>query len=82
MSDFQYVRRSTWTSWHVVRTHTRAFDGWLTLCGRGVRMPDTQALDEIPGNEKTCERCAVIALKRVDPAPEDDPSVAHEPVVA
>lgn len=63
-------------SWHVVRTHTRMFNGWLTLCGRRIEMLDQEALDTLPGNERTCERCAVLAVKAFDPAPvEDDPTV-------
>lgn len=68
MADRQYVRRRPGLSWHVVLTHTRAFNGWRTLCGRSVVMDDAAALDTLPGDERTCERCAVIAVKLDDPA--------------
>jgi hypothetical protein len=57
------------------------FNGWVALCGRRIVMDDAAALDELPGNQKTCERCAVLAVKLDDPG-EDDPTVAQEDPVA
>ncbi len=83
-TDRQYVRRREGLSWHVVRTHTRMFDGWRTLCGRSVVMDDQAALDSLPG-AKSCETCLRIYIKGVDPEPvtepepaEDDGSTANE----
>lgn len=81
MSDWQYVRRRPGLSWHIVRTHTRAFQGWIALCGRRIVMDDNAALGELPGNEKTCERCAVIAVKQADPGQGEDDGSTHDELV-
>lgn len=41
-------------SWHIVRTPTRAFDTYITLCNRTVTTTET-ANDF--GDERTCETC-------------------------
>lgn len=62
MNDHSWVRISPRRSWHAVRTPTRMVNAYRTLCGRTVVTLDAPA-DELPGDEKSCERCAVIAVK-------------------
>lgn len=69
MNDRAYVRIRPELSWHVV-IPILAINGYQTLCGRTVDRP---ALSVLPGDEKTCERCAVLAV-RADDRPEDDGS--------
>lgn len=64
MSDRQYVRRPG-RSWHIVRTHTRMFDGWIALCGRRIEMPDKDAVARLP-SDKSCESCLRIARRASD----------------
>lgn len=59
-SDWDYIRI---VSWHIVRTPTRAFDSYITLCGRravGDALPNI-------GEGKSCESCLRLALRRGDP---------------
>ena len=50
-------------SWHIVLTHTRAFDTYRTLCGRTVTTTDTR--DDLPGDEKSCESCLRHVVREV-----------------
>ena len=53
------------TSWHLLRE-----DGMTTICGRGTPRDRSDYRPEFPGNEKTCERCAVLGLKATTPTPD------------
>lgn len=71
-----YVRALGW-SWHRYLTFTRAGQV-LTRCGRRIS-PDTHALDwsdDLPVNERSCERC--LQLNAHDEAP----NVDNDPVPA
>lgn len=57
--NWTYVRI---ISWHVVRTPTRATNGYLTLCGRNASGP---VVDALPGG-KSCESCTRIAIRSAD----------------
>lgn len=48
-------------SWHAVKTPTRMFNTYVTLCGRKA-VGDTR--DSLPGGEKTCESCLRAVTKR------------------
>lgn len=50
-------------SWHLVRTPTRMFDTYITLCGRMVTTTDTR--HELPA-ERSCETCLRIQTRRTD----------------
>lgn len=52
-------------SWHVVRTPTRMFDTYRTLCGRTAVTKDVR--DVLPAG-KSCENCLRIVKRRDDPA--------------
>lgn len=92
--NWEYVRISPRRSWHVVLTPTRMFDTYRTLCGRTVVSRDITG--ELPGDQKTCERCLLVSVRRTDhandepeelpetktdPAGEDDPAMPFEPTV-
>jgi hypothetical protein len=51
------------TSWHVVLTHTRAINGWKTLCGRYLETTDTMSV--LP-SARSCESCLRIAARNED----------------
>ena len=51
-------------SWHVARLHTRAINGWKTLCGLYIETTDT--MEELP-QARSCERCLRIEERRKAP---------------
>jgi hypothetical protein len=72
----QYIRRRPELSWHIVRTHTRAFDGYIAVCGKRITTRDTAV--DLPGTGKSCESCLRITRRRTDLLPEDDGSTQPE----
>lgn len=71
MSDRRYIQRHEGLSWHVVRTHTRLEDGWISLCGRRIIMDDGATVGVLPSG-KSCESCLRIIARQEDRAGEDD----------
>lgn len=74
----KYVFYGHGRSWHVVRTPTRMFDTYITLCGRTITTRDT--MNELP-QARSCETCLRIEARRDDRAdalPEDDGSTQPE----
>ena len=57
--DFAWVKIR---SWHIVARHPFG-DAYLTMCGRITGGPE---ITTPPGNEKSCESCARIALRKYD----------------
>jgi len=47
-------------SWHAVRTPTRAFDTYVTVCGKTAH---GETLDVFPADEKSCETCLRIQAR-------------------
>lgn len=61
-------------SWHVAGITYRS--GRLgTRCGR-MAPENARTSDTLPGDERTCERCAVLALKDQEPKPVANDTVA------
>jgi len=84
MSDRQFVLIR---SWHAIRTPTRAFDTYQTVCGRTAVSTDVR--DVLPVNRQTCETCLRIVIRRDEqdaervkftPESEDDGSTQPEMV--
>lgn len=79
MSDRQFARIH---SWHAIRTPTRAFNTYLTVCGRTAVTIDVR--DVLPGEERTCETCLRIIVRRDEQAiqrgkPNTDEDTEREP---
>jgi len=66
MTDWTYVFYGHGRSWHVAKFHTRAINGWKTLCGRYIETTDT--MDELPA-AKSCEVCLRLATRQVEVVP-------------
>lgn len=62
-------------SWHAVRTPTRMFNTYVTLCGR--RATASLTADELPAG-KSCEVCLRI-VARQDDVPFDFSTMSREP---
>jgi hypothetical protein len=70
MSAIRWRRGPRWSSWHLLAPDSHED----TICGRIAPLREShETALELPGNQRTCERCSVIASKGNVFAPADSP---------
>lgn len=60
--DYQWIKIK---SWHAVATPTRVSRTYQTVCGKQAA---GDPVDDLPGTEKSCERCLQIVQRRTEAA--------------